>query len=547
MKPLPRVTYSNTGEDFSGVHAQLDTIMADAQARLLGKSRAGFIAGGDRSEGRVVAARSPIDRDIVLGEFPQADVGLVDAAVRSARSAAVHWNALGWPKRAAILRAGADVIEQRKWDVAIACLIEVGKSRLEALGEVEEAIDLIRHYCDEMERTDGYRQDMSGASSAERCNVVMRPYGVFGVIAPFNFPVALSLGMMSAALVAGNTVVFKPSDAAGLTGRLVVEALVEGGFPDGVLNLVYGGAETGRALVEHPLIDGIAFTGSNAVGMTILRHAAASQAMKPVLAEMGGKNPAFVCESADLAIAASGVARSAFGLSGQKCSALSKVYVARSMMDDFLEALTDTASKLKVGDPRQQDVFMGPVIDAAAVDRFERAVGAVTSRRPAMSGGNVSDQFIAAAGDVASKASVLIGGERMSGSGFDRGHFVQPTVVVGLPPDHGLNHDELFLPLLSVLPLDSFMDALEDANHSPYGLTAGIYTQDKRELDWFLDEMQAGVLYANRASGATTGAWPGFQTFCGWKGSGTTGKGGLGSWYVPQFMREQSRTIFGTL
>lgn len=164
-----------------------------------------------------------------------------------------------------------------------------------------------------------------------------------------------------------------------------------------------------------------------------------------------------------------------------------------------------------------------------------------------MSGGNVSDQFIAAAGDVASKASVLIGGERMSGSGFDRGHFVQPTVVVGLPPDHGLNHDELFLPLLSVLPLDSFMDALEDANHSPYGLTAGIYTQDKRELDWFLDEMQAGVLYANRASGATTGAWPGFQTFCGWKGSGTTGKGGLGSWYVPQFMREQSRTIFGTL
>ena len=155
---------------------------------------------------------------------------------------------MGWARRVALLRAGADVLEQRKWDVSVACLIEVGKSRLEAVGEVEEAIDLIRHYCDEMERTDGFREEHPGASSAERCSVVLRPYGVFGVIAPFNFPVALSVGMMSAALVAGNTVVFKPSDAAGLTGRLVVEALVEGGLPDGVLNLVQGGRETGEAL-----------------------------------------------------------------------------------------------------------------------------------------------------------------------------------------------------------------------------------------------------------------------------------------------------------
>jgi len=522
MTPLPRVTYSNTGEDFSGVHAQLDTIMAEAEVRLLGKSRAAFVDGRDRSEGCVVVARSPIDREIVLGEFPQADAGLVGVAVRSARSASVHWNAVGWPKRAAILRAGADVIEQRKWDIAIACLVEVGKSRLEALGEVEEAIDLVRHYCDEMERTDGYRQDMSGASSAERCNVVMRPYGVFGVISPFNFPVALSLGMMSAALVAGNTVVFKPSDAAGLTGRLVVDALVEGGLPDGVLNLVYGGAEAGRALVEHPLIDGIAFTGSNAVGMTILRHAAASQAMKPVLAEMGGKNPAFVCRSADLAVAASGVARSAFGLSGQKCSAASKAYVARPILDDFLHALTEATNKLVVGDPRRQDVFTGPVIDDVALGRFTKAV---------------TD----AAGAIA------IGGLRPSGEPFDRGSYVQPTVVAGLPHDHRLNRDELFLPFISVLAFDVLDQAIADANRSQFGLTAGVYTREQNELDRFLDTIEAGVLYANRASGATTGAWPGFQTFCGWKGSGTTGKGGLGSWYVPQFMREQSHTLFGSL
>src|SRR5512141_810358 len=212
---LPRVTYSNTGEDFSGVHAHLDAIIPDAEARLLGKSRPALVAGCDRGEGPIVLARSPIDRDLILGEFPQADEALVSDAVESARAAFPAWRDIGWPARVGLLRAGADILEQRKWDVSLACLIEVGKSRMEAVGEVEEAIDLVRHYCAEMERADGFREERPGASSAERCSVVLRPYGVFAVIAPFNFPVALSIGMISAALVAGNTVVFKPSDAAG--------------------------------------------------------------------------------------------------------------------------------------------------------------------------------------------------------------------------------------------------------------------------------------------------------------------------------------------
>jgi 1-pyrroline-5-carboxylate dehydrogenase len=521
---LPRVTYSNTGEDFSGVHAHLDEAIPEAEARLLGKPRPAFVDGRDRAEGAVLVARSPIDRDIVLGEFPQADAALVDDAVNAARAAIPAWRDIGWPKRVAILRAGADTIEARKWDIAIACLVEVGKSRLEAVGEVEEAIDLIRHYCDEMERSDGFRQDLPGASSAEHCSVVLRPYGVFGVIAPFNFPVALAVGMISAALVAGNTVVFKPSDAAGLTGRLVVEALVAGGLPAGVLNLVQGGEETGKAIVDHPLIDGLAFTGSNAVGMTLLRHAAAGTAMRPVLCEMGGKNPAFVAESADLAVAASGVARSAFGLSGQKCSAASKAYVARAILDDFLQALIETSGRLAVGDPRRQDVFMGPVIDEAAADRLADA-----------------------AGEAARGGTVVLGGQRLSDGPFARGPYVEPTVVADLPSEHRINRDELFVPLLSVQTFDLLDAAIADGNRSAFGLTAGIFTRDQSELDRCLATIEAGVLYANRASGATTGAWPGFQTFCGWKGSGTTGKGGLGSWYVPQFLREQSRTIFGSL
>ncbi|HEY6047956.1 MAG TPA: aldehyde dehydrogenase family protein, partial [Sphingomicrobium sp.] len=249
---------------------------------------------------------------------------------------------------------------------------------------------------------------------------------------------------------------------------------------------------------------------------------AAATAMKPVLCEMGGKNPAFVTESADLSVAASGVARSAFGLSGQKCSASSKAYVARSIFDDFLGALTETTAKFAVGDPRRRDVFMGPVIDEAALDRFKKA-----------------------SADAARDGSIVTGGEQLTGGLFDQGPYVAPTIVTGLPADHRINRDELFLPFTSLQPFDDLNAAVADANRSDFGLTAGIFTGDQSELDRFLTSIEAGVLYANRAAGATTGAWPGFQTFCGWKGSGTTGKGGLGSWYVPQFMREQSHTIFG--
>jgi 1-pyrroline-5-carboxylate dehydrogenase len=262
---LPRVTYSNTGEDFSGVHAHLDEVIPSAESRLLGKIRPSLVGGRDRMEGCLLTACSPIDRHIVLGEFPQADGALVDEAVEVARRAFPSWRDRGWRRRVELLRKAADVLEERKWDISIACLIEVGKSRLEAVGEVEEAIDLVRHYCSEIERTDGFSEQKTSTSSIEKCTVVLRPYGVFAVISPFNFPVALAIGMISAALVAGNTVVFKPSEVAGLTGRLVVEALVAGGVPDGVVNLVHGGDETGSALVRHGLVDAIAFTSSNMV------------------------------------------------------------------------------------------------------------------------------------------------------------------------------------------------------------------------------------------------------------------------------------------
>ena len=235
---------------------------------------------------------------------------------------------------------------------------------------------------------------------------------------------------------------------------------------------------------------------------------------------MGGKNAAIVGASADLDAAAEGIAKAAFGFSGQKCSACSRAIVVDEVHDELVERLAAIASTYSVGDPADPDVATGPVVNARAVERFERAVE--TARR---------DGRIAA------------GGSR----GDEAGWFVQPSVVSSLRPGHPLTRDELFIPFLTVVRVPDFDGALAEANAVPYGLTAGVFSRDEDELERFLDEIEAGVVYVNRRAGATTGAWPGIQSFCGWKASGLTGKGGLGPYYVQQFAREQSRTIVETL
>lgn len=518
---LPRVTYSNIGADFAPLHAMLDHAIPEVAGRVLGKARANRIAGRPDDEGARYAVASPIDCNIGLGSFVDAAPAAVARAVGAAVAAFPRWSSASWQERVHIMRHAADLLDRRKYELGIACLIEVGKSRLEAIGEAEEAVDLIRYYCDEMARSDGFRRPMARAFPQEETRDVLKPHGPFAVIAPFNFPLALSVNMMSGALIAGNTVVYKPSPAAALTGCLLVDTLMEAGLPEGAVNLVCGGAEVGRALTDDPRLAGVAFTGSHGAGMEILRKFAGGRHARPVIVEMGGKNPTYVTAKADLATAAAGVMRSAFGLQGQKCSAGSKVYVANDVRPMFLEHLLDLTAKVRVGDPRAADIYIGPVIDARAVERFESAVAA-------------------ARGD----GDVLFGGTRPTGGVFDRGPYVAPTIVAGLARDHWINRDELFLPFLSVLAFDDLAEAIEDGNRVAYGLTAGIYSADERELNYFFDHAEAGVLYANRASGATTGAWPGIQTFAGWKGSGgASGKGGLGPYYLQQFMREQSHTI----
>ena len=419
-------------------------------------------------------------------------------------------------ERCRLLRAVADGIGERHMELAALASLETGKSRTESILEVQEAIDLIEAYAGHMEENEGYTQPLNSFVEGERNVDVLRPYGVFGVIAPFNFPVALSVGMSSSALIAGNTVVFKPSEESPSTGAVARRDRA-------------GRGTSGRCLQPR------AGRPRHRAARSWMRPSTASRSRAPPRSgarsparcrrartrarrstEMGGKNPAIVTASADVDAAAEGVARSAFGLSGQKCSACSRAIVVDSVHDEFVERLAARAAELRLGDPSDRDAFVGPVINEGSVERYERAVA-----------------------EAERDGRVAAGGGRPELPG----HFVEPTVVAGLPHGHALERDELFLPFVTVTRVGSFEEALAEANAPVYGLTAGIFTGDESEKERFLAEIQAGVVYVNRRAGATTGAWPGTQTFCGWKSSGATGKGGLGAWYLPQFMREQSRTI----
>jgi 1-pyrroline-5-carboxylate dehydrogenase len=424
----------------------------------------------------------------------------------------------------ALLRRAAALIEERVYELGAVLSLEVGKNRMEALGEAQETADLIRYYCDRMEAADGFVHDMTPdplAGFVSENMSVLKPYGVWLVIAPFNFPMALSGGPAGAALVAGNTVVFKAASATPWSGRLLALALRDAGLPPGVFNFVTGlGNAVGQALVDHPDVAGVTFTGSHEVGMRLYRTFAQARWPRPCIAEMGGKNAAIVSRRAELKDAATGVARSAFGLSGQKCSACSRVYVEHAVFGDFVAALHAVTVKLTVGDPTRREFWMGPVIDAAAVARYEDAVAQVHA--------------LGAAG------AIVEGGARLDQRDLAHGHFVAPTIARA-PLDHPLWRRELFAPFLLVAAVDTIDEGIARANDSDYALTAGFYGSSD-ETERFFATVQAGVTYANRPQGATTGAWPGYQAFGGWKGSGSTGKAAGSQYYLPQYLREQSQT-----
>jgi 1-pyrroline-5-carboxylate dehydrogenase len=519
-KPPERVTYATLAAgQTEGFKRRYDEALARVRGEF-GARHPHLIDGIETWSPRELEDRSPADTRVVLGRFPVGTAEDVDRAVRAAREGFVLWSRLPWQERGAILRRAADTIEERGFELSALVSVEAGKNRLEAMGDVTETADLIRYYCEQMERNGGFDQPMARFSPREETRSLLRPYGVWAVISPFNFPAALAGGPIGGALVAGNAVVFKPSHETPLIGFALYRILREAGVPASALQLVHGtGPETGQALALHPGVDGLLFTGSKAIGMSLLRQFSRDYP-KPCITEMGGKNPAIVMPSADLDAAAEGVMRSAFGLQGQKCSACSRVYVHEQVKREFTRRLLEKTGGLTIGDPSRDGVFLGPVIHERAYQGYQRAAEAAHR-----------------------DGKVLAGGRTLREGELQHGYFVAPTVVDELPKQHALFREELFLPLVCLAGVESLEEALNWANNTEYGLTAGFFSQDPSEIDAFLEKIEAGVVYVNRRAGATTGAWPGVQPFGGWKGSGSSGKASGGLYYVQQFMREQSRTI----
>lgn len=520
-----RLTYATMFNPPEELHARYEKALAQVKANL-GRDYPMLINGQDRFTADKFEDRSPINTDWLLGTFQKGSAQDAHDALAAAQAAFPKWSGMKWQDRVRLLRRAAAQIEKRVYEIGVVLSLEVGKNRMEGLGDAQETADLIYYACDQMEANGGFIREM-GRDPLAGYNVtnlsVLRPYGPWVVISPWNFPFALAGGPSGAALVTGNTVVFKPATDTPWVGRLLAECIRDAGVPDGVFNYVTGpGSTVGQTLIEDPRVAGITFTGSYDVGMHIYRTFANGKYPRPVIAEMGGKNPSIVTRNANLEDAATGIVRSAFGLQGQKCSANSRIFVDNVVKEQLLEKLLDKTRAITIGDPTQRANWLGPVVNAAQYRDY----------------GNYCE-------DLSQSGTILHGGHKLSGvrDGFDygKGYFCEPTLVDGVPADHKLWQVEMFLPIAMIEGFDDLDYAMRRANDVAYGLTAGFYGS-KKEAEWFFDKIEAGVTYANRPQGATTGAWPGFQPFGGWKGSGSTGKNAGGYYYLPLYMHEQIRT-----
>lgn len=484
----------------------------------LGKTYPIIINGGEIYYDDCFEVCSPSDTVIVVAKFPKTSVEDTKYAISSAKDSFEEWSGTPYQKRVEIFRNCADVFSKQKFFLAALMTFENGKNRLEAMGDIDETIDFMRFYALQLEKHRGFQKQTVHPNPNEKTQTIMRPYGVWGIIAPFNFPSAIAIGMTTGALITGNTVVLKPASDAPLSSFQFAKILYQI-IPDGAINFVTGsGGIVGKTLIGSQDVDGIAFTGSRDIGMKGFREFTKSTT-KPFISEMGGKNPVIVTKYADLEKASDGIMNAAFGFGGQKCSACSRVYVQNEIADQFISKLVEKTKKLVIGKSWEKGVFLGPVINNDAKTKYENAV--TMAKRD---------------------GEILTGGHVLTSLGFERGYFVEPTIVTKLPEDHKLVKEELFLPFLCVQRYDSFDEAITLANQTEYGLTAGIFTKDDKQLEEFFSKIQAGVVYANRYASATTAALVSSQPFVGWKNSGSTGKGAGGENYLQQFMRTQTQT-----
>ena len=511
LNPDHSSAFSNAPHsDFSQLDVQLDFARALARITpLLGQIHSYPVFGNIPCQGPELVSTNPSLPDQIVARFPTLSPGQVDPVIQIAHDHMVSWRNVPSYARAKILFRTAELIRKRKVELAAWEILETGKPWREADADVAEAIDFLEFYGREMLRL-GTPQRL-GTEPGEFNQRVFLPRGLAVVIPPWNFSLAIPTGLVSAALVSGNIVLFKPSERAPMMGYQLFTLFYEAGLPDGTLQFLPGGPELGQALVKHPNVHLIAFTGSQTVGLNILQEAGHVQAgqrhIKHVIAEMGGKNAIIVDETADLDEAVTGVLASATGYQGQKCSACSRVIVLKGVYSVFLERLTQAASSIPIGPPVQAFNRMGPLIDRRALERVRHFV------------------------QLGKKDGTCILDRQIKGPGYFQG----PVILSNLPPSHPVVQEEIFGPVMVVLKVSTISEALELANHSSYALTGGIYSRSPTNIQLAREVFDVGNVYINRP---ITGSLVSRQPFGGHRLSGIGRKAG-GSGYLEQFMVEK--------
>jgi acyl-CoA reductase-like NAD-dependent aldehyde dehydrogenase len=451
-----------------------------------------FIAGEwtESNGGRTFESHSPADTRDLIGRFQASTAADVAMAVRAAETALPRWKATPAPKRGEILYAFGSLLAQHKERLAQALTREMGKVLPEARGDVQEGIDIAMLMAGEGRRMFG---DTVPSELPDKWAMSIRqPLGVAGIITPWNFPIAIPCWKMMPALVAGNVVVFKPASDTPHCATLVVELMAEAGFPSGTVNLVTGGGgEVGDAIVESPDVQVISFTGHSSTGKAIAARAA--RRLKRLSLELGGKNGIVVLGDADLDLAVDGIVWSAFGTTGQRCTAASRVIVEERIHDALVAKLEARTARLRLGDGLDADTDVGPLINADAVDKVEGYVE--IGRR---------------------EGELVTGGRRATTDRFEHGHFFEPTIVTGVKPMDRLGQEEIFGPLLSVMRVPDYQAAVTALNQTRYGLSSSIYTRDVNMAFRAMRDFETGIVYVNAGTiGAET-----HLPFGGWKETG---------------------------
>jgi alpha-ketoglutaric semialdehyde dehydrogenase len=437
-------------------------------------------------DGKWVAARSattfenrnPAKRDDLIGMFPASGAEDAEAAVQAAKKAFDAWRLVPAPKRGEMLYRVGELLRRYKEDLARVETREMGKVLKETRGDVQEGIDCAFYTAGEGRRLFG---ETTPAEMPNKFAMSVRmPLGVAALITPWNFPLAIPAWKLFPALICGNTVILKPAEDTPHTAVKFVEILNEAGVPPGVVNLIHGrGEEAGAALVRHPEVQLVSFTGSAAVGREIA--ALCGQNLKRVSLELGGKNAQIVMEDADLDLAVEGALWGAFGTTGQRCTATSRLIVHRDAAKRLTGMLVERARAIKIGDGRDESVDMGPLINGAARDKVRRYV-------------EIGKQ---------EGARLLTGGEIYDTGACADGYFFQPTIFDRVKPDMRIAQEEIFGPVLSIIEISSFEEAIDVLNGTPYGLSSSIYTRDVARAFRAMRDIEAGITYVN---GPTIGA-----------------------------------------